>query len=214
MHQLDVYLDFISPYAYLGFHALPEALEGQSVSVNYKPVLFAGMLKHWGQLGPAEVPPKKAWTFRHVLWLGQQAGRSMQAPAAHPFNPLALLRIAVAKGLAQGGDPNRETCRAIFGHVWETGLPADDAQRAADLAQRLHVTDWNTDAVKQRLRENTEEAIAAGVFGVPSVVWQGRVFWGVDGLPMLRAALEGDPRLSDASWAAAESIPAAIERPR
>ncbi len=94
MKHITFYLDFISPYAYLAFEQLPQALEGVSYSVDYQPVLFAGMLKHYGQLGPAEIGPKRDWTYRQVLWLAHRAGIPMQMPASHPFNPLHLPNLA------------------------------------------------------------------------------------------------------------------------
>jgi hypothetical protein len=105
MKQITFYLDFISPYAYLAFERLPVALQGQSYHVVYKPVLFAGLLKHHGQLGPAEIPGKREWTYRQVLWLAREHGIALQMPAAHPFNPLQLLRLAADCG--DQGLPNR-----------------------------------------------------------------------------------------------------------
>src|SRR3990167_4775339 len=98
MKYITFYFDFVSPYAYLAFERLPEALMGHSYSMRYQPVLFAGLLKHHGQLGPAEIAPKRDWTYRQVLWQAHQHGVDLQLPAAHPFNPLALLRLAVALG--------------------------------------------------------------------------------------------------------------------
>jgi 2-hydroxychromene-2-carboxylate isomerase len=92
MHQLTFYVDFISPYAYLAFHALPKALEGLSYQVRYQPILFGAVLQHHGQLGPAEIPAKRLWTYRQVLWLAQQQGCPLRMPASHPYNPLGLLR--------------------------------------------------------------------------------------------------------------------------
>ena len=74
---------------------LPEALVGISHRVSYRPVLFAALLKHHGQLGPAEIAPKRDWTYRQVLWLAHTLGVELQLPARHPFNPLALLRLAL-----------------------------------------------------------------------------------------------------------------------
>ena len=116
MKHITFYLDFISPYAYLAFEKLPEALLGHNYSVTYKPVLFAALLKHHGQLGPAEMPGKRDWTYRQVLWLAQRNAVDLQLPASHPFNPLALLRLAVACD-AQGL-PNRYVCETVFRHVW------------------------------------------------------------------------------------------------
>ena len=66
MKHITFYLDFISPYAYLAFEKLPEALMGNSYSVTYQPVLLAALLKQHGQLGPAEIAPKRDWTYRQV----------------------------------------------------------------------------------------------------------------------------------------------------
>jgi 2-hydroxychromene-2-carboxylate isomerase len=166
LKRLTFYLDFISPYAYLAFERLPQALEGISYAVSYQPVLFASMLKAHGNLGPAELAPKREWTYRHVLWLAQAQGTPMRMPAAHPFNPLALLRLALA--CSQEGHPNRWVCETIFRHVWAEGGDPNDAQRLAQLSERLQpVLDPAGDEVKQRLKSASEQAIAAGVFGVP-----------------------------------------------
>lgn len=191
MKQITFYLDFISPYSHLAFEKLPEALMGLSYSVVYRPVLLGAMLRHHQLMGPAEVPAKREWTYRHVMWLGHAQGVKLQMPAVHPFNPLPLLRLAIA--CAGGGDPNRYVCETLLHHVWHGGLDANDAQRLMALREQLAPSLAPDDAaVKSRLRTNTDEAIAAGAFGVPSYVVDGRLFWGLDSLPMLRAYLEGD----------------------
>lgn len=190
--QITFYLDFVSPYSHLAFEKLPEALLGLSYSVVYRPVLLGAMLRHHQLVGPAEVPAKRAWTYRHVQWLGHAQGVPLQMPAAHPFNPLPLLRLAIA--CADGGDPNRYVCETLFRHVWQGGLDANDAARLQALRERLGPPRAADDeVVKARLRANTDEAIAAGAFGAPSFVVDGRLFWGLDSLPMLRSYLEGDP---------------------
>lgn len=191
MKQITFYLDFISPYSHLAFEKLPEALMGLSYEVHYRPVLLGAMLRHHGLLGPAEVPAKRDWTYRHVMWLGHQQGVQLQMPSVHPFNPLPLLRLAIA--CADGGDPNRYVCETLMHHVWHGGADAVDVDRLKVVQDQLN-PDLALDdaAVKTRLRVNTDEAIAAGAFGVPSMVVDGRLFWGLDSLPMLRRYLEGD----------------------
>lgn len=198
MKTIDCYLDFISPYACLAFEQLPVALMGISHQVRYKPVLFAGLLKHHGQLGPAEIASKRDWTYRQVLWQAHVHGIALDLPASHPFNPLGLLRLAVACD-AQG-EPNRYVCETVFRHVWRGGAEAADPARLAALTQQLAPRrDPNGEDVKAQLRAHTETALALGLFGVPSFVVDGRVFWGFDALPMLRAFLAGD-QWFDAHW--------------
>lgn len=199
MKQITLYLDFISPYSHLAFEQLPEALTGLTYSVTYRPVLLGAMLRHHQLLGPAEVPAKRAWTYRQVLWLGQQQGVTLQMPAVHPFNPLPLLRLAIA--VANGGDPNRYVCETLLRHVWHGGLDANDPARLQSLSGQLApALAPDDEVVKARLRANTDEAVAAGAFGVPSFVVDGRLFWGQDSLPMLRRYLEGDPWFDGPDW--------------
>ena len=139
MKTLDFWFDPISPFAYLAFERLPLTLEGCSYAVSYRPVLFAAMLGQWGQRGPAEIEPKRAWTFRQVTWLAHRHGIEMAVPAQHPFNPLPLLRLLHACD-ENGLGPNRWQCEQVLRHVWQGGAAADDAQRLAALAQRLAPT--------------------------------------------------------------------------
>jgi 2-hydroxychromene-2-carboxylate isomerase len=97
-------------------------------------------------------------------------------------------------------------CETIFHHVWRGGAAADDATRLAALTATLapaHAP--GGDEARQLLRVETDAAIAAGVFGVPTFGVDGRLFWGLDALPMLRAQLCGDAALEPA-WATPESV--------
>lgn len=211
MKHITFYLDFISPYAYLAFEELPKALMGLSYSVTYKPVFLGALLKHNAMLGPAEVPPKRDWIYRHVQWLAYQQGRPLKLPAAHPFNPLGLLRLAVATDAS--GCPNRYVCETIFRHVWVGGADAADSARLAALTQQLSPARTPQDeSVKAQLKTHVESAIAQGVFGVPACEVDGKVFWGLDALPMLRAYLEGNAWFEGPQWEAVQSLPSGLGR--
>lgn len=211
MKTIVFYLDFISPYAWLGFDALPRALQGISHRVVHQPILFAALLKHHGQLGPAEIAAKRDWTYRQVLWQARQQATPLQLPALHPFNPLGLLRLAVATDSA--GAPNRFVCEKIFRHVWCSGQDAADPQRLAALTAELNpARDPSGAQVKQDLQAHTEQAIAQGIFGVPSFAVDDKVFWGQDALPMLRAYLLGDTWFDGPDWQAPQSCGVGIRR--
>jgi 2-hydroxychromene-2-carboxylate isomerase len=211
MKTIHFYLDFISPYAWLAFDALPRALQGISHRVVHKPLLFAALLKHHGQLGPAEIPSKRDWTYRQVLWLAHQQATPLQLPAAHPFHPLDLLRLAVACDTQ--GQPNRFVCEKIFRNVWCTGLDATDPERLAKLQLELSPQRaTHSDEVKQALQTHSQEAIDLGIFGVPSLVVDGKVFWGQDALPMLRAYLQGDAWFDGPDWQAPDRCAVGIKR--
>ncbi|MBM3389730.1 MAG: 2-hydroxychromene-2-carboxylate isomerase [Betaproteobacteria bacterium] len=208
LHRLSFWFDPISPYAHLAFEHLPQALEGLSVVVDYKPVLFGALLKHHDHKGPAEIEPKRAWTFRQVAWQARSLGVQLDLPAQHPFNPLPVLRLLLAAA-GPSGLPNRHQVACAFDHVWHGGADPLDPARLAVLAQALGVAPATAEGepVKAQLKALTEEALGKEVFGVPTWEWEGRLFWGLDALPMLCAALRGDPWFGEEWDRAARRVP-------
>lgn len=203
---IDWYFDFISPFSYLQaelLHTLPA-----EVILHYRPVLLAGLLNHWDNKGPAEIAPKRTWTFEHCAWLAHKHGIPMTFPAHHPFNPLPLLRLFVAAGGTE------QAMRRIFHFVWREGHLPTDADAFGHLMQELKVSPELLDSadVKQALRRNGEEAIAAGVFGVPTAVVDNRCFWGLDATDMLQAWLRGDACFQDPLFNSARSLPPGVQR--
>ncbi len=212
MKRLQFWFDPVSPYAYLAFERLPEALVGQSYVVDYRPVLFAGLLDHWGQKGPAEMEPKRAWTFRQVEWLARRHGLPLHTPLQHPFNPIALLRLLLATAPA-GGTPNRSAVETVLRHVWcGAGADATDPARLQRLADTLAPQrDPQSTEVKGELRQAGQQALALGVFGVPTVECEGRLFWGLDSLEMLAECLRDEPWFGT-GWEAAGAPRPGVQR--
>ena len=178
---IDWYFDFISPFSYLQ----SERLEEFPAELHCKPVLFAGLLGHWGQKGPAEIGLKRQFTYRHVIWMAGKLDIPMRFPAAHPFNPLLLLRLAVALNCG------RDTVQTIFRFVWRDGLSPDSAENLQALATALGLSGVdelnalaNSPQAKEGLRKNGEAAIARGVFGVPTIAIGDELFWGFDATDM------------------------------
>lgn len=212
MKFLRFSFDPISPYAYLAFERLPQVLEGLSYGVSYEPILLAGLLQHWGQKGPAEIAPKRDWTYRQVLWLSHRLGVPLQIPAAHPFNPLRLLRLLLAT-VPVGGQPNRWACEQVLHHVWRSGAEAEDAARLAALTERLAPgRDPASAEVKDELKAATLSAATRGLFGVPTVEVDGRLFWGLDGLELLSGYLRGEPWFDGPAWEAGGKVPVGTQR--
>ena len=180
------YFDVISPFAWL---TLPE-VEAWPEPVAYRPILFAGILKHWGQLGPAEIPPKRLHTYRLCVHEAARRGIPLRFPPRHPFNPLAALRLLAATD----GDP--AATRTAMETIWRDGHDPSTPEGLAHLAQALGVADPEAAmaAGRDKLRANTEAAIATGVFGVPTLAIGPDLFWGADALPLARATL-ADPGL-------------------
>ncbi len=175
------YFDYISPFAYLQLHRFAEL--PADLEITIKPVVFGALLQHHGQLGPAEIPSKRRFVYRFFRWQCEQRGLPFNLPS-HPFNPLPMLRLTIAAGATP------DVARTIFQGIYGEGRAPADPETVEVLGERLGVT-APTDAisqpaVKEALWDNTNEAIAAGAFGVPTFVVDGEVFWGDDALPMLQ----------------------------
>lgn len=206
MRSITWYFDFISPYSYIAFRRLHEL--PRDVGVELRPVLFAGLLKHFGQKGPAELPPKRRWTYRWCTWWAQSLGVPFRFPASHPFNTLHHLRLAIAAGATS------QAVGRIFDAIWTTGAEASDAAAFAALRRELGVDEARLDAaeVKDALRQNTEAAAARGVFGVPTYEVDGELFWGADSIAFLNAFLADPAALRNDEMRRADSLPVGAAR--
>lgn len=204
--RITWYFDYVSPFSYFQLAAHSELFRREDVAL--KPLVFGGLLTHWGHRGPAEIPPKRVFTFRHVVFLARERGVPLRFPPAIPFNPLHALRLTV--GLGCGLD----VVRTIFDFIWKEGrLPTDEWPA---LCERLGVADaetlCNSPEVKNALRANGEAAIAAGVFGVPTFVVDGQLFWGVDATSMLLAYLDDPALFDDPEMRRVSHLPTAAQR--
>ena len=179
------YFDFISPFAYLAWPRVRALATRHEIAL--RPIMFAGLLGHHGHKGPAEIAPKRTFTYRHVSWQARQRGVPLAFPPRHPFNPLPALRLC----LAAGATP--EAITAVFDWIWAQGRAADSPEAIAPLAAALGIADpvgaLSSAGVKDALRANYDAALAAGVFGVPTLVVDGEIFWGEDAIDFAEAFL-------------------------
>ncbi|MFT5132172.1 MAG: 2-hydroxychromene-2-carboxylate isomerase [Gammaproteobacteria bacterium] len=202
------YFDFISPFAYLQqsrFPAFPADIE-----IDARPVLFAGLLNHWENKGPAEIAAKRIFTYQHAVWLGKKHGIPLRMPPAHPFVPLKALRLAIAL------DNDLQVINKIFNYIWQDGLSLDDDSSWIQFTRGLGVDKpeelINQPDVKQTLRNNTEEAIDAGIFGVPTILADGHLFWGFDATDMYLDYQKNPGLFDDPELRAIDDLPKAAQR--
>jgi len=185
---IDWFFDVVSPFAYLQieqFDKLPAGL-----AIRPRPVVLGAILNHWGQKAPAEIDAKRTFTYRHALFRAQQLGTAYRMPPAHPFNPIKALRLTIAMG------GSLDAVRAVFRHIWRDGQEVASPEGFAALCEAVGfpegVTAVEQPAVKDALRHHTDAAIALGVFGVPTFVRNGDLFWGEDATAMFLQCLESD----------------------
>ena len=190
------YLDFISPYAYLAWTQIHALAERHGRDVEPVPVLFAAMLNHYGHKGPAEIPPKRTYVFKDVLRTSHVLGLPLAPPPSHPFNPLLGLRVA---SLDMPPETRRALIDALFGATWGGGPGITSERVVGAIASGHGVPDAieraSSAETKERVRANTKEAIDIGVFGVPSIVCDGELFWGYDSFAHLERFLSDEDPL-------------------
>lgn len=202
--QAVFYFDVISPWACLMDQALRQA--PLPIPLERRPVLFAGLLNAFGHKGPAEIERKRRFTYELCTWTAQQQGTPFLMPSVHPFNPLRYLRLI----LALGATP--QALSAVFDQLYTTGCDPDSQQAWQAMLERVSLTETEAalrlDApeIKARLKDNTAQAAAEGVFGVPTITLGDKLFWGLDSLPMLRACIAGDPGLDSPAMRAAANV--------
>jgi 2-hydroxychromene-2-carboxylate isomerase len=202
--------DVISPFSYLCFkelHRLP-----QNAELEFVPVLFAALLNHHGQIGNAEIASKRRFTYRLCLWRARKLGIPLRLPPAHPFNPLLALRAIVAAG------STRRVVEQVFDAVWLQGRDVANAAVIDELARECGIANpqetLNDPAVKQKLRDTTQWAIAKGTFGVPTFVIDDELFWGHETVDMVADYLRDPAGFDDAGMRAIDTLPVGVVRER
>ena len=192
MRKVDWYFDFLSPFAYLQNCRLDEF--PSNLLINRKPLLFAGLLNHWGTKGPAELSSKRLFSYRHVQWLAGKLGVPLLFPEKHPFNPITLLRLCIAANCS------KKAVDAIFNCIWVEGLSGEDPDNWTRFCEAVKIPESeasekiSSTEIKQELKLNGEEAIEQGIFGVPTLVVEANLFWGFDTTDMAIEYLS-DPKL-------------------
>lgn len=213
--DLTFYFDFISPYAYLAWKAIGPLAARHQMTLRPVPILFAALLNAHGHKGPAEIPPKRIYTFKHTFRMARLAGLPLVPPPSHPFNPLLALRVA---SLPMADEARFPLIDALYDAAWGGLGGVETPERVAASAARAGldgaslVAQASTPEAKERVRVQTEKALAAGVFGVPSVAVGDEVFWGVDSLPHVELYLQGRDPLSAEDLERWASLPASASR--
>ncbi len=192
---ITFYLDFISPYTWLALMQSKGFAEEHGIDWDLRPVVYAALLDTHGLVGPAETKAKRRYTFHDITRLAQAHGLKFVGPPSHPFRSLEALRtlflfredpqaleLAIRLSNACWGEGRDLTDPGVLRAVVdEVGLDA------ANLEQRI-----STPETKHGLRALTEDAIARGVFGVPTFLHGEEMFWGHDRLDQLAASLTGE----------------------
>ena len=209
LKKVDWYFDFISPFAYLQFSQFKRFENDLSITIH--PVVFGALLKHWGQLGPAEIVPKRIFTYRFFKWKADRLGIEYTMPPSHPFNPLPALLSCIA------GNSTYEVTKEIFDIIYKQGEQPDQKEGREILETLLNkypseYSELDESALKKILRTNTSRAIENGVFGVPTFVVDQQIFWGGDSSDMMLDFIKNPELFSSEEMQRVSSMPMGLIR--
>ncbi len=190
--RLGFYFDYLSPYSYLAWHRLPALAERHDLRIELKPSLLAAFLNELGHKGPAEIPPKRAYMFKDCMRAAAMLELPFVPPFSHPFNPLSALRATL---LDMDEDTRARLVTDLFEATWAESRDVGSPEIVAEICAAAGVANAleriREPAIKQRLRDANGQAIENGVFGVPTMIVDGELFWGTDSFAHLERFLGG-----------------------
>lgn len=192
--SVDFYFDVSSPAAYLAWTQLPALCFETGATLNYQPMLLGGVFQATGNRAPISVPLKGSYLFDDLGRFARRYGVPFSLNPYFPVNTVTLMRIAA--GLEMRADTRLEAyIRAVFEAIWVDGKNMVDPATVAEVLQVAGLDAAELMAlaadphVKDRLRLQTEAAVARGVFGAPTMFVDGILYWGQDRLDFVREAL-------------------------
>lgn len=192
--RIEFYFDLGSPAAYLASTQLPSIAAAAGAELVYKPVLLGGIFQATGNASPITVPAKGAYMLRDLARYARRYGVPLQFNAFFPINTLTVMRIAL--GL-QRRQPEQflPYVAGLYRAIWADGLNVGDAAVLRGVIEALGLDAEAALAlaqdadIKSALKQETEQAVQRGLFGVPAMFVKGEMFWGQDRLDWVRDAL-------------------------
>lgn len=197
------YFDYVSPNAYLAWNQLPQLADKYACQIDAVPVLYAALLDASGTLGPGETPAKGNWMMKNVLRKFALLVLPFQPPIHFPFNPVLALRMSI---LPLEAPLRRKLIDALFEAVWSRSLHVSEPPVVERLANELGlrgadlIAQASQPEIKSQLRQQTDDAITRGVFGVPTMEVGAELFWGYDDFPFLESYLADRDPLDRKAW--------------
>lgn len=213
--RLDFYFDYLSPFAFFSWLKMEKFCEQFELELHAHPVVFGKLLDHWGHMGPAEIPPKSNWAGRYCKRYAHLAGFEYRPPRYHPFNPLPSLRMSLPQ---VSGVDQHAVITAIFNAGWTQAEDLGDPDVLVSILEREGIAcEGFTDRIsepeiKEALMAETQNAIARGVFGVPTMIVDDQLFWGNDQFEHMQLLIEGNDPVDPATIDSFSARPRMIDR--
>jgi 2-hydroxychromene-2-carboxylate isomerase len=188
--RVDFFFDLSSPYSYLAATQLPELCRRAGAELAYRPMVLFAVFQASNNVMPAKVPHKARWMGQDLERWARHYGVPFRFSSHFPVNAIKAMRLILVDDVKA-----QPVTDAAFAAMW-----AEDRNIADDKELRAIATAGGLDAdaamqsieqqaVKDRLRANTDEAIARGAFGAPTLFIGDEMHWGNDRLHFVEAAL-------------------------
>jgi 2-hydroxychromene-2-carboxylate isomerase len=186
--QLEFFYDYVSPFSYLADTQLPALLEKTGASIIYKPILLGGIFKASNNTPPPAIRAKLNYNAVDAIRWSHHYRVPMRI---NPFFPLSTIRAMRGAIVAQAAGCFPAYHAMMFRAMWAEGVNLGDPQIVKEMFAQLGMDPdaVERDEVKERLKANTEEAVARGAFGAPTFFVGDAMFWGNDRMQFIEAAL-------------------------
>ncbi len=194
MSVIDFFWEPGSPYTWLAANQIGKLAADTGTTVNWKAFLLGKVFQERKMSLPAAIPAKASYMFKDLARWSALYQVPFTMPKVFPINSMLASRVGTAAAMQGHGE---QAALAIMGAYWGRGEDISQpevvtaALEAAGLDASALLAATQTDAVKDQVRANTDEALKLGIFGAPTMVYQGGLYWGNDRLELLRAVIEG-----------------------
>ena len=194
MKSVDFYFDYGSPTSYLAYTQMPGVAKRTGAQVNYRPILLGGIFQATSNRSPVEIAAKGKWMQSDLQDFAQRYGVLYRWNPHFPINTLALMRGALYTAREGYLVPYSD---AMFRAMWADGQNMNDPAvigkvlKEAGLDAQKIVTGTQEQAIKDALKDGTQQAVARGLFGAPTFFVGERMHFGQDRLPYVEELLRG-----------------------
>lgn len=190
--SVEFLFDFGSPTSYLAYKQLPKIASRHGVRIIWTPILLGAVFKATGNASPAMVPAKAKYMNADMARFAKRYGVVLNFNAHFPVNTLPLMRGAVGYQSTPQFDLY---VNAMFDAMWAHPRNLNDQNEISHVLKDIGIDPSDFLAVieradvKEKLKANTESAVARGVFGAPAFFVNGELFFGQDRLEFVEEAL-------------------------
>ena len=190
--SVEFFFDFGSPTSYLAWTQLPRIASEAGAQIVWRPMLLGGVFKASGNQSPVSIPAKGRYMLQDLARFAKRYDVPLAFNPHFPINTLHLMRGAVGY---LGSEAFQPYVKALFEAIWVQQKNLGNAEVVAEVlsAAGFNPAEFeqlvSDEAVKQRLKATTEEAIQRGVFGAPSFFVGSEMFFGQDRLDFVAEAL-------------------------